>query len=255
MRISTDGVVLRDYKLEDDRILTILTRTHGVITAYAGGAARPRSALVGSTELLCHSDFVLFKNKDRYTVDKADSRRIFFGLRSRYEDLSLASYLAQLFSELSPHEEAAEDQLNLLLACLHYLETQKRPPGQIKAVAELRLLTLSGYMPNLVGCKVTGVYTPEGDSMHFSPQGDLYCGMALEGQHIPGLMPVAPGVLQAMRHIVYSDSARLFRFTLSEKGMTSLTELCEKYLLYQIEKTLPTLEFYRSIIRGVESIQ
>lgn len=250
MRISTDGIVLRDYKLEDDRILTILTRKHGVLTAYAGGANRPRSAFAGSTELLCYSDFVLFKNRERYSVDKADSSRIFFGIRSRYEDLALASYFAQLFSELSPNNEDASDQLSLLLGCLHYLENQKRPARQLKAIAELRLLTLSGYMPNLVGCTVCNCYSA--DTIFFSPQGELFCGNCLEGLHPPGLVRLSPGVLQAMRHIVYAEPKKLFAFTLSEEGFDTLAATSENYLLFQLEKTLPTLEFYRTISAGTK---
>lgn len=246
MRLSTPGIVIRDYTYESNRILTLLTKEKGVITAFANRANRPRSPLAGSTELLCYSDFVLFRTKENYVVDAADSIRIFFGLRSRYEDLALASYFAQLFGELSPSEEPAEAYLQLLLAALHYLEKEQRPPLLIKAVVELRLLTLAGYMPDLIGCRKCGCYDCEDAPMYFSSQGDLVCHHCLP-KDPTGLTLVPAGVLQAMRFIIYSQPQKAFGFTLSSKGITTLAQITETYLLYQLEKTLPTLEFFRSL--------
>ena len=65
MQITTYGMVLREKTIEDDRLLTILTMEYGVIFAYARGAMRLRGKLVSSTEQLCYSRFVLFKNKAR----------------------------------------------------------------------------------------------------------------------------------------------------------------------------------------------
>lgn len=246
MRISTPGIVLRDFKLEQDRILTILTRDHGVLTAYAGKANRPRSALAGSTELFCYSDFVLFHSRGRYSVNNADSIHVFFGIRERYEDLALASYFCQLFSHVAPQEEPAPDHMQLLLGCLHYLETQGRPPVQLKAIAELRVLTLSGYMPNLVGCRQCNDY--QGDKMYFTPTGQLVCDKCKGKGGSESLTFLPPGVLQAMRHIVFSDPQKIFNFTLSSQGFNTLGRVCENYLLYQLERTLPTLEFYRNLV-------
>ena len=43
-------------------------------------------------ELLSYSCFVLFSNRERYSVDKADLDTVFMGVRGDVEKLSLASY-------------------------------------------------------------------------------------------------------------------------------------------------------------------
>lgn len=245
MRFSTAGIVLRDFKYEDNRILTILTEELGVLTAFANHANRPRSKFAGSTELLCYSDFVLYKGRSGYSVNEADSIKIFFGIRSRIEDLSLASYFAQIFSELAPKEENAKSQMELLLGCLHYLELQSRPVKQLKAIAELRLLTLSGYMPDLVGCKVCGEYTA--NTMYFTKTGELICGDCLSQEDSTEIIKLTPGVLAAMRHIVYSQPRKVFAFKLSPKGLNLLARVSEGYLIYQLEKIPPALNFYKSM--------
>jgi hypothetical protein len=46
------------------------------------------------------------------------------------------------------------------------------------------------------------------------------------------------------------SAEKLFSFSLSEDGLHALAQISENYLLCQLEKTLPTLEFYRTIKGG-----
>jgi DNA repair protein RecO (recombination protein O) len=241
VHLSSEGIVVRDLKRDEDRILTILTRGHGLISAFANNANRPRSSLAGSTELLCRSHFEIFSSRGRNIVDRADSIHSFFGLRERVEDLALGCWFAQLMQELGPHDHEADEYIDLLLTALYYLERQKHPHKLLKPVYELRLLTLSGYMPDLIACSHCG-QNPDG--MNFSLEGNLICDECAT----PGLYPLAAGVLAAMRHAIYAEPKRIFSFSLPEQGLCSLREISEAFLLRQIEKTFPALEFYRGVV-------
>ena len=81
---------------DEDKLLTILTEDRGVIFAYARGARRFKNRLAPSTGLLCYSSMVLFWNRDRYSLDYADSIEQFFELRQSVEKLALASYFAEV---------------------------------------------------------------------------------------------------------------------------------------------------------------
>jgi len=234
---------------EEDRLLTLLSKDHGVIYAYARGANRMKSKLAPTTELLCYSSFVLFKNKDRYTVDYADSLNMFFGLRRDIEKLSLATYFAELSATIAPQSEGAEDFLRLLLNSLHLLEKEKRTDAFLKPVFELRALTLAGYMPNLIACRECACY--ESDTMSFFiDSGELLCGNCMQTRNETTVKPIAlpRGVLAAMRHIIYSPFERLFAFELPSEGLQYLGSVVEKYLIRQTEKSYGTLEFYKSLI-------
>lgn len=244
MQLTTNAIILRHHRIQEDRRLVLLTEHYGVIEAWANGANKTRSRLAASTEPLCYGEITLFFYRGRYTVDKADPIRMFFGLRSNLDNLALASYFAELTAELAPHSEPAEPYLRLLLNTLHLLEEDKRPPLQLKALYELRLLTLSGYMPDLVACRGCASYEAAG--MFFFPAtGDLCCPNCFDGQ--AGGICVSSGVLAAMRHIVYSEPDKLFRFALSEAGLALLAHITEDYLKFQLERSFPSLEFYHSI--------
>ena len=138
-------MVLRARSVDEfDCVLTLLTKERGVISAYARGAKKPRGTLRVPTELLSYSCFVLFSNKERYSVDRADLEGVFMGVRGDVCKLSLASYLCELTAETAPRGESAGEYLRLLLNSLYMLDRDKRACAFIKPLYELRLLTMAG---------------------------------------------------------------------------------------------------------------
>ena len=247
MQTVTNALVLRERKLdEQDRLLTLLSADRGIITAYAKGAGRMKGSMAGATELLCYSHFVLFQNRERCFADKAEANTLFFGIRGNLEKLTLATYFAQLCCELIPENEPAAEELRLMLNTLYCLERDKLPPLQLKAILELRLLTLTGYMPDLIACRACGGL-PEDGVVLFDPSGGSICCPGCAPSGAVGLLPLPPGVFAAMRHIIYCDFEKLFQFKLGEENLPVLAHAVEQYLLCQVERILPALNFYKTI--------
>ena len=64
MQLVTPGLVLREVKVgESDRILTILTPEHGVLSCTAKGSLRLKSKLFSACGLFCYSEFTLFAGR------------------------------------------------------------------------------------------------------------------------------------------------------------------------------------------------
>ncbi|MCI5801764.1 MAG: DNA repair protein RecO [Oscillospiraceae bacterium] len=251
MQMTDEAVVIRERSIgEDDKLLTLLCRREGVITAYARGAKKMKSTLGPSCGLLAYSSFQLFHSKDRYIVDRADTINLFFGLRQNIEKLSLASYLAEAACVTAPTGRESEPFLRLVLNCLHFLEKDMRTPQFIKPVFELRSLAMSGFMPDLVACSGCGCY--EAEEMFFSPlDGTLWCGSCAGGPEEKRVL-LPPGVLAAMRHIIYCEFEKLFSFRLPEEGLRYLGQVCERYFLAQMGQSFQTLDFYHSL-SGMEA--
>lgn len=247
MQTATEALVLRERRLdEQDRLLTLLSADQGIITAYAKGAGRMKGSMASATELLCYSHFVLFRNRDRCFADRAEVNTLFFGIRGNLEKLALATYFAQLCCELIPENEPAAEELRLMLNTLYCLEQDKLPPLQLKAILELRLLTLTGYMPDLIACRMCGSL-PEGPVL-FDPAGGSVCCPDCAPAGAVGLRPLPPGVFAAMRHIIYCEFEKLFCFRLAEENLPLLAGAAEQYLLCQVERILPALNFYKTML-------
>lgn len=246
MVFTTKGVVLRQRSIgEEDMILTICTADLGQIEVTARRTKSVKSRLSGAIHVACYSEFVLYQGRhDRYYINSATALSAFFGLREDVEKLSLASYFCELMQLVAPGQEGAGDCLRLLLNTLSFLESGKYPNNFLKAVYELRLLSVSGFMPDLVGCASCGEYTAE--EMYFFPvSGKLLCGSC--GGKAEGALPLSDSVLQAMRHIVFSPFEKLYGFRLSDRSLKSLTSVTERFVLAQIDHPCKTLSFYHAI--------
>ncbi|MDL2294906.1 DNA repair protein RecO [Ruminococcaceae bacterium OttesenSCG-928-D13] len=158
-KITTKGLVLKEVKLrESDRILTLLTPQHGVVSVSARGSLRPTSKLFSACGQFTYSEWTLHPGKSMYSVDEATPVEVFFGLRQSIEALTLAAYITELLQIFSPTGEEAEKLLRLALNSLHILSENKMDPALVKAVFEFRALSESGFMPNLLACDDCGRY-------------------------------------------------------------------------------------------------
>lgn len=245
MRVTTDALIIRENNNigEADRFVTALTKDCGVVRASARGAQRIKSRNGSATQLLTYSRLTLYRGREKYIIDEAEPLHVFFDLRSDVERLATAQYFCELAGFLAPREEPAEEWLRLMLNALHLLGGGKYPVPHIKAVTELRLLALAGYMPDLTGCQGCGLV---GDAPLFFSlgEGTLRCGNC---SPLPGAVPLSPSVLAALRHIVYGPLEKCFFFSLPKPEEQALSEVCEHFLLAQLGRGFHTLDFYHAL--------
>lgn len=250
MQINTEGLVLMEKSVgESDRLVTVLTRDEGVIRAFAQQAKRLQNRKLSSTQLLSYSRLSVYKGRDKYIINDAWPIESFFDLRLDMERLSLAQYFCELAVVLAPEESEAGDFLRLMLNSLHFLAKGLRPSLQLKAVVEMRMLALAGYMPDLVCCHDCGCY--EADTMYFLPRsGIITCAdcIAKTTQQEPAI-PLPRGVMTALRHTIYAEFDKLFSFRLLDDGIRLLADAAEQYLLSTVQRRFATLDFYHQITR------
>ncbi len=244
MFLKTDGLVVRQVNYKDnDQILTVLTKEHGLMTLKARGVRSRSSRLKGACQLLAYSEFTVFENRGFHTIDEANAIQMFPELRADIELLSLASYFAQVAEVLSQEDMPNPELLSLTLNALYALCRRLCTPELVKAAFELRAACLGGYTPELSGCAVCG--DPEPD--RFDVRGGILCCASCSAGE--GLrLPVSPGSLAAMRYLVSCDAKRLFSFRLEGRAVKELCDLAETYLQTQLERGFYTLDFYKSLL-------
>lgn len=243
MIIKTDGLVIREQTTgERDKLVTVLSRENGVIRAFVNGARNPKSKTAAATGLLCYSDFSIDKSsKGIYTIREATAKEVFFPLRQDIVRLSLAQYFAELSYELSPREENSDEFLRLVLNAVYLVCENKKNLSIVKAATELRMLTLAGYMPSVVACDNCGTY--ESETMFFSTfTGKLWCENCKPEENT---VKITNSIVAAIRHICFSESEKVFSFSLSKDGIMALAAVSEKYLKSTTMRNYKTLDFYK----------
>lgn len=244
MFLKTDGLVVRQVNYKDnDQILTVLTKEHGLMTLKARGVRSRSSRLKGACQLLAYSEFTVFENRGFHTIDEANAIQMFPELRTDIELLSLASYFAQVAEVLSQEDMPNPELLSLTLNALYALCRRLCTPELVKAAFELRAACLGGYTPQLSGCAVCGDPKPD----RFDVRGGILCCASCSAGE--GLrLPVSPGSLAAIRYLVSCDAKRLFSFRLEGRAVKELCDLAETYLQTQLERGFYTLDFYKSLL-------
>ena len=245
MQIATTGLVLRQVKVgEADQILTILTPELGLISASARGSLRLKNKLFSACGLFCYSEFSVSTGRSSHFIESAEVKRVFHGLGQSVEGMALAVYFAEIAIALSPAPPEAAIHLRLLLNSFYMISEQKRPLRQIKAIYEMRAMTLSGYMPGLLACEGCGRY--DGGEFYLDvQQGRLLCeSCAQKNRHVPNL---DAGALYAMRHICLAEDAKLFGFAISEQSLKLVNQVSEQYLLTHLEHGLKSLDFLKTV--------
>ena len=247
MNLTVSGIVLKVSQSGDsDRFCTILTDTHGVISAFAKGAKSMKNKNSTATAQFVYGSYELFRRRDHYIIDESQYEELYTGLREDIFRLSVAQYLCQLTMELVPGEQPAGEYLPLMRAALWYLSENSRPPMLVKAAAEMRMLSMAGYMPDLVMCRECGTY--ERDLMYFIPAtGQISCrDCGVKGGEYS--VKLGRGAMTAMRHSVYADLKKLFAFSLQEESLQQFSQAAEAFTLSKLEKSLTTLEFLRTMM-------
>lgn len=244
MRTNTDGLILKEQNIgEKDKLVTVLTRRNGLVRAFVRGAKSFKNRKNSATGMFCYSKLSLYKNKDSYIIDEAEPLETFFGLREDLGKISLAQYFSELAISLVQEEEPAEEYLRLILNSLHFLSKGTLPVEQVKAITELRIMCIAGFMPNLIACERCGEY--ETNTMYFDVEnGFLYCENCISST---ALFQLDIGLVKALRHIAFSDFEKIYSFKMEDNALSDLSYITEKYLLSKLQKGFKTLDFYNSV--------
>lgn len=245
--IVTLGLVLKETRYrEADRILTILTAKLGVVSAIAPNSLRLKSKLFSACGLFCYSEFTLVPGRNMYTVREAEERKVFRGISASIEGMSLAMYLAEMATAISPTGEEAERELRLLLNSLYMISENRTDLHVIKAVFELRTMSECGFMPQIVCCRDCGTYD-DGDAFYLDAQeGNLLCAdCAAKAGKTCNLDKAA---LYALRHICLVEDKKIFAFKISMGSLAKLSAVAEGYALTHLDKPLKSYAFLKTVL-------
>lgn len=246
-KIKTDGLIIKQQNIgEQDRLVTMLTRDRGVIRAFVRQGKNIKNQNSAATGLLCYSEVTLYKGKqDYYNVETARLSNMFSELKKDLTKLSLAEYFCEVAAVVCPVEQEAEEHLRLLLNALYLLGKGDIPELIIKSAVEMRLASISGYMPDLLMCPRCGTY--ESEEMHFLLSGQLMCAECFEKAPLPQSTKISQSIALALRHLVFAEDKKLFSFSLSDESLIRLNDITENYLSHKIERSFATLQFYKTV--------
>ncbi|MCX7923509.1 MAG: DNA repair protein RecO [Clostridia bacterium] len=243
--VKTKGLVIKEVNTgEADKIITIFSRKHGKISGSAKNSRKTRNRLSAGTQLLCYSDFVLFKGKDIYSISSCDVIEPFYEIRNDIIKLTYAAHMLDLINDIVQEEQPATKMLQLFLNTLHVLAKTDKSPELITRIFELKLISILGYAPQVGSCTVCGGEEFSNVSFSFKKCGFI-CGCCIE--HDKYSMKILTGTAKAINYIVYAKMDELFNFNLSNEVLNELGRVTRRYLRDRLEKDYTKLDYLKSL--------
>ncbi|HET6439170.1 MAG TPA: DNA repair protein RecO [Anaeromyxobacter sp.] len=157
-RLKLTAFVLRtvDYG-ESDRVVTLLSRERGKVSAFARGARASRRRFGGALEpfTLLAAEVRVRHGSDLLGLDGVAVLRGYGRIRADLARIACAAYAVELSRELVKDAEPHDELFELLEAYLDLLEAAPARPAALRAF-ELWALRAAGLAPRLDACACCG---------------------------------------------------------------------------------------------------
>ncbi|MBI4419850.1 MAG: DNA repair protein RecO [Gemmatimonadetes bacterium] len=182
--VSTPAIVLHSIKYGDtSKIVRLLTPDHGVQSAIAKGAFRPKSQFGARLQFLSQGTAQLYlkQSRDLQTLGGFDLTAQREGLARDLQRYAAASALAELVLRLSPQERHPEI-FDLLADSLDRLE--RVPDASVPSVslaAMWSMISALGFTPAVDRCARDGRALPGGAARFSVTDGGLLCTACASG--------------------------------------------------------------------------
>jgi len=237
-------VVLRQHKLgEADRIVTLLTRDHGLVRAVAKGVRRTRSKFGARLEPFSHIDVQLYPGRNLDIVTQVVSIDAFAtDIVSDYGRYTCACAMLETAERLAGEERAPAPALHrLTVGALRAVADGRRPRELVLDAYLLRAMGIAGWAPALEECARCATPGPH-RAFHVGAGGSVCSACRPAGSTTPPL-----GVLELMSALRDGDWEAALAAPQSHRSHVS--GLVAAHLQWHLERRLRTLPLVERIDR------
>ncbi|MDD2568175.1 MAG: DNA repair protein RecO [Clostridia bacterium] len=231
--ITDEAIILRgrDYR-EADRLLVVLTRKQGKISALAKGVRKTNSSLKAVTQLFSVSTLTFSHSKGLKLVTQGQSIESMRLLREDLDKIAYASYIAEIV-DMVLEEGKANEQVYVLVFTVLTLLQAADDPYMIMRFFDLRMLAVLGYRPYLDSCVSCKRGLHNGKFALSAARGGIICESCLG---LYNASPVSVGAVRTMAKILDSDLRRLFNLKITKSMREEIDTAIANYMDYYLEK-------------------
>ena len=242
--VSTPAIILSALRYgETSKIVRLATRDHGVQSAIAKGASRPKSRFGAALQVLSagQAHVILSERRDLHLLTAFDLSGVPVSITRDVGRYATATVLAEVmlhFAPAEPHPESF-DVLERGLARLESVSREELPAASLQEV--WRLVGSLGFSPALEVCVRCGRQLTGDGPMRFSAaDGGALCQQCAGGPEETLLPPEARAALAEL----LSDSDALL--PMDARNAAAHRRLAARYIRYHMGEgaALPALEFW-----------
>ncbi len=235
---SDEAIVLRTHKLaEADRIITLLTRDHGVVRAVANGVRRTSSKFGSRLEPFTHVDLQLVMGRNLDRIKEAETRAPYGDrISGNYERYAAASVMAETAEKIVVEErQPARQQYLLLVGATRAMAVGEHRSTDILNSFLLRSLAVAGYAPSCAACAHCGEIGPH---RWFNPAaGGALCSRC----RIPGSASPAAETMTLLGALLAGDWSVID--AAEQRHRREARGLVANYVTWHLDRGLRSLQY------------
>ena len=144
-QIVLTGMVLSTAPVgEYDRRVVILTKEQGKISAFARGARRPNSPLVGAVNPFSFGEFTMYEGRSSHTIQSVKITNYFSELREDMIGAYYGFYFLEFANYYTKEQNDEREMLKLLYQTMKALTSPHIPNLLIRRIFELKAFCING---------------------------------------------------------------------------------------------------------------
>ena len=239
--VKTKGIIIAENNLGDfDKMLTMLTPGLGKISCVAKGARRPKSALLGGTQLFCFGEYVMFSGTNTYHINSCETIEIFYKIRTDLDKLKYAIHIDKIIQDVTQENQNSYKILQLFLNTLYIISETNKDLEFILSIFKFRLLSLLGFFPQIEKCLVCG----EHENLNFFSiqQNGFKCKTC--GKQDTSAISINESTKNAIKYTFYSPPKKLYNFELKEESLEEYKLISKIYFNEKLEKVYKIEEIF-----------
>ncbi len=232
----TDGIILRQTRIANDRlILVILTRKFGKISAGTGIPAGGKRKTSLPLRAFTHGRYELFHGRNMFNVNSADTIESFYKIGENIDSFFSASYVLEFTDRVLPENVPSEKVLDTLIGMLRILSRRKRKYRSLLIMYQWKILQLMGYMPVLDCCVRCG--STQGASGLSVVDGGVICSdcRASGAVNMSLLYDLNFDIIQILKFIEKSEVGAFSNLAFSSETAEYLNKVLRSFISYHLD--------------------
>jgi len=247
MSTVVTGMVLSAMPIGDyDKRVVILTKEIGKISAFAKGARRPNSALLGCTQPFTFGKFTLFVGRTSYNINAVAVGNYFSEIRNDLDSMYYGMYFCEFVDYFTREENNEKEILRLLYVSLLALIKKHINNEMIRIIFELKVISLSGLAPHVFSCVKCNSQSKD---YTYSIESDGIICEGCRAKDVNGIR-IMPTTLYSMQYIIQSEIPKLFSFKVTDVVFKELDYLISQHKQKHLDYNFKSYDMLKLILSG-----
>jgi len=245
MLTSTDGIVLRQRKIANNRrMITLFTRKYGRISAGTSISETGKGKSALALRPFTYADYNIFKGRDYYNIDSATVKRSYYAIGEDLDRFMTASTLITYLDKILEEGQAKPKLFDMTLEFFECIGEASAGCETLLYAFIIKTLRMQGIMPELSCCVNCGKpaeefgYGPDGRFRQFSvTSGGIICDeCASTEKGTPGALIYRPSfdIITTIGYFLDKPLRTFGKVSLKTEVSRQLREILAEYLSHYL---------------------